>query len=49
MTCIISMQIYNSRNIRLGNALGCSLTWPWTGSPLKILMYVYQFALKVFQ
>lgn len=49
MTCIISMQIYNSRNIRLGNALGCSHTWPWTGSPVKVLMYVYLFVLKVFR
>ena len=32
------MQIYNSRNTRLGDALGCSLTCPWPGSPAKILV-----------
>lgn len=40
MSCI-SRQIYNNRNIRLGDALGCSLACPWTGSPVKILVYVY--------
>ena len=49
MSCIISTQTYNSRNIRLGDALGCSLTCPGQDHPQKSwYMFIYT-VLKVFQ